>query len=212
MPATFFVSTGAVGAGDGFWWDRLGEIVFGRGELPAGFTLDDGRSETRWPTATVGQKERFYRDMVAIFKGAAAGERSRLLCRLGSWAGDGAAGAELRTLARSSWVTVGAHTVSHCRLSALPAAAQKEEIARSKRELETWLGREITVFSYPYGRRGDYTGESVALCRESGFARAAANFAGQAHRWTDPYQIPRHLVRDWPVRLFAERLKGFWTR
>jgi peptidoglycan/xylan/chitin deacetylase (PgdA/CDA1 family) len=119
---------------------------------------------------------------------------------------------ELRLLSGSGCVTIGAHTVTHTRLSSLSPEAQREEIFSSKRELEEWLGREISTFSYPFGRRSDYTNESIALCRQAGFIRAAANFPGQAHRWTDPYQIPRHLVRNWPVETFAEKLRGFWTR
>jgi hypothetical protein len=82
----------------------------------------------------------------------------------------------------------------------------------SKRDLENRLGMEIKVFSYPYGRRCHYTKESVSLCREIGFTKAAANFPGQAHRWTDPHQIPRHLVRNWPLEIFTEKLQAFWTR
>jgi peptidoglycan/xylan/chitin deacetylase (PgdA/CDA1 family) len=109
-------------------------------------------------------------------------------------------------------VTIGAHTVSHSRLAALSVAEQAEEVGASKRQLESWLGREITLFSYPFGRRCDYTRETLEFCRDSGFTRAAANFPGQVHRWTDPYQIPRHLVRNWPLETFVEKLQGFWTR
>ena len=109
-------------------------------------------------------------------------------------------------------VTIGAHTVTHTRLSRLSKEAQREEIVASKRELEAWIGREISTFSYPFGRRSDYTQQSIALCRQAGFSKAAANFPGQAHRWTDPYQIPRHLIRNWQVEEFAEKLRGFWTR
>ena len=45
-----------------------------------------------------------------------------------------------------------------------------------------------------------------------GFTKAAANFPGQAHSWTDPYQIPRHLVRNWPLATFVTKLSGFSTR
>jgi peptidoglycan/xylan/chitin deacetylase (PgdA/CDA1 family) len=118
---------------------------------------------------------------------------------------------ELRSLAESRWVTIGAHTVSHSRLSSLSPAAQAEEILASKRQLEVWLDREIRVFSYPFGRRCDYTKGTVAFCREAGFTKAAANFAGQVHVWTDPCQVPRHLVRNWPLEAFAAKLRGFWT-
>ncbi len=141
--------------------------------------------------------------------------------QLRHWAQTGEGGAdthrvmtvdELRLLAGSGSATIGAHTVTHTRLSSLSKEAQREEITASKKQLEAWLGREISVFSYPFGRRPDYTKQSIALCREVGFTRAAANFPGQAHRWTDPYQIPRHLVRNWPLETFAEKLREFWTR
>jgi peptidoglycan/xylan/chitin deacetylase (PgdA/CDA1 family) len=119
---------------------------------------------------------------------------------------------EIRTLANSSLVTIGAHTVTHSRLSLLSVAEQREEITASKQQLETWLGRKISVFSYPYGKRGDFTGKTATLCRNAGFSKAAANFPGQAHTWTDQFRIPRLLVRDWPVDIFAEKLREFWTR
>jgi peptidoglycan/xylan/chitin deacetylase (PgdA/CDA1 family) len=119
---------------------------------------------------------------------------------------------ELHLLAGSSYATIGAHTVTHTRLSCLAPETQWEEIAASKRHLETWLGRDISTFSYPFGRRSDYTPQSIELCRQAGFTKVAANFPGQVHRWTDPYQIPRHLVRNWPAETFADKLRTFWTR
>ncbi len=119
---------------------------------------------------------------------------------------------ELRLLAASKWVTIGSHTVTHTQLSSLSPEAQREEMVTSKNQLQKWLGREITVFSYPFGGRRHFTKESMQLCREAGFTKAAANFPGQAHRWTDPHRIPRHLVRNWPLEVFSEKLRGFWTR
>ncbi len=119
---------------------------------------------------------------------------------------------EVRRLAESPWATVGAHTVSHAALSALPAEEQRQEIFLSKAELEAITGKEITTFSYPFGRKSEYSRISVELCREAGFTRAAANFPGQVHRWSDPLQLPRHLVRNWELATFAQELKGFWTR
>jgi hypothetical protein len=52
----------------------------------------------------------------------------------------------------------------------------------------------------------------VRLCREAGFMKAASNFPGQVHNWTDPFQLPRHLVRNWDLDIFAAEVKRFWTR
>jgi peptidoglycan/xylan/chitin deacetylase (PgdA/CDA1 family) len=119
---------------------------------------------------------------------------------------------EIRRLAESKWVSIGAHTVTHTPLSILPEEEQRHEITTSKQDLEKIIGREISTFSYPFGGKKDYDRTSVRLCREAGFVKAAANFPGQAHRWTDPYQLPRQLVRNWDPATFAGRLKGFWLQ
>jgi peptidoglycan/xylan/chitin deacetylase (PgdA/CDA1 family) len=118
---------------------------------------------------------------------------------------------ELRRIARSRWVTIGAHTVTHTPLSSLPVPMQREEIMKSKIQLETWLEREITVFSYPFGTKRDFTRESAALCKEAGFVKVAVNFPGQAHSWTDPHKIPRQLVRNWDLPTFTQKMNNFWV-
>ena len=221
LPATFFVSTGTIGTKLEFWWHELEHIILEKQGLPPGFTLEDDRFGRNWPTGCHRERQELYQGLVRLLNDADPERRNNWLVQLRHWAqtGEGAADTnramtvdELRLLAGSSRVTIGAHTVTHTRLSSLSPAAQREEIAASKRELEAWIGREISTFSYPFGRRSDYTQQSIALCRQTGFSKASANFPGQAHRWTDPYQIPRHLIRNWQVEEFAEKLRGFWTR
>jgi peptidoglycan/xylan/chitin deacetylase (PgdA/CDA1 family) len=222
VPATFFVSTGTIGTTRKFWWYELERIIMESQSLPSSFTLNDGRFGKSWPTGTSSERQQFYQQIVPLMKNIGPERREGWLAQLHLWAGGGdeigdpthrtMTVEELLLLAESDWATVGAHTVTHSRLSSLTVTAQLEEISASKRQLEAWLGREITVFSYPYGRRSDYTSETVELCRKAGFSKAAANFPGQAHGWTDPYRIPRLLVRDWPVETFAKRLREFWTR
>lgn len=221
IPATFFVSTGSIDTGHAFWWDELERIVMGKLSIPPNFTLNDGRSVTTWPTGTRSERQKLYQDMVHDLKTATVEERNGRLSQLRLWAGTQGEAAgphramtreELRLLATSRWVTIGSHTVTHPRLSVLTPVQQAEEIAASKRHLETWLSRDIQVFSYPFGRRCDYTKTTVRLCREAGYSKAAANFAGQTHGWTDHYQIPRHLIRNWPLDTFAAKIREFWIR
>lgn len=221
VPATFFVSTGTIGTKQAFWWDELGHIVLEKQNLPSSFTLGEGRSLKTWPTGSRSERQTFYQEIVLALKNATVEDRNDRLSQLRHWAGTEEELAdthramtvdELRLLGKSSLVTIGAHTVTHARLSSLTPVAQAEEISASKRQLEAWLAREIKVFSYPFGRRCDYTHDTVALCRKVGFTKAAANFAGQTHSWSDPYQVPRHLVRNWPLDVFAAKLREFWTR
>jgi peptidoglycan/xylan/chitin deacetylase (PgdA/CDA1 family) len=221
VPATFFVSTGTIGTSQEFWWHELEHIILEKQNLPPSFTLEDGKFGRTWATRIESERQEFYLGIIQLMTNADVAHRDDWLAQLRRWtrtevvsieANRAMTIEELRLLATSPWVTIGAHTVTHTQLSSIPPDSQREEIVESKKQLETWLGREMTTFSYPFGKRCHYTNESVKLCRDAGFTKAAANFPGQAHRWTDPYQIPRHLVRNWPVETFAEKLRGFWTR
>jgi peptidoglycan/xylan/chitin deacetylase (PgdA/CDA1 family) len=221
VPATFFVSTGTIGTRSEFWWHELEGIILEKQGLPPVFTLEDDTVGRNWPTGTSGERKDFYHGMVRLMNDVNAARRNNWLVQLRHWAQTDERAAdthrvmtldEILLLAESSRVTIGAHTVTHTCLSSLTIEEQREEITASKQQLETWLGREVLTFSYPFGRRPDYTQQSIAICREAGFTRAAANFPGQAHRWSDPYQIPRYLVRNWPVEMFSKKLREFWTR
>ena len=117
---------------------------------------------------------------------------------------------EIRTLAKSPLVTIGTHGVTHTALSSLTPIQQMEEFVTSKRQLEAWLDKKISVYAYPYGNRPAYTRQSVRLCKEVGFSKAAANFPGQAHRWTDQYQIPRHMLFNYSGDTFAREINKLW--
>jgi len=218
VPVTFFITTGTVGTRQEFWWDELERLILGAWAFPARFTLDDSRFGQVWPTGTAVERETLYREIHPLMKKVDAGCRADWLMQLRHWADAGEEGREtnramsfeeLRRLADSKWVTIGAHTVTHTSLSSLPAAEQREEIIGSRRHLENWLGQEIRVFSYPFGAKRDYTRDSVALCKEAGFVKGAANVPGQAHRWTDPYRIPRQIVRNWDGATFARHMESF---
>src|SRR5258708_302369 len=50
---------------------------------------------------------------------------------------------------------IGAHTLTHARLTTIPIAAAKKEIAGSKKKLEDLFGIPVKHFSYPYGDYND---------------------------------------------------------
>jgi len=219
VPAIFFVCAGAVGTHHEFWWDEVGRIVMGEWTFLKRFDLNDGRFRRTWSTETIEERCKLYGEILDEMKKVDASRRDSWLRQLRQWAGTGEevrevnramTVGELERLGQSRWATVGAHTITHTPLSSLPIAEQRKEIEGSKKQLEVWLGREVPVFSYPFGQQGDYTQETVELCRQAGFVKAAANFPGQAHRWTDPYQIPRLVVRNWPLDIFKKHLRRFW--
>jgi len=221
VPATFFISTGHIGTRKEFWWHRLENILLREGEFPSHFALHDTRFGRDWDTGSLAQRQIMYAALNALMQRVGPDCRDSWFDQLVSWAAPGEIGRdmhrsmtaeELKSLAASPWATVGAHTVTHSALSALAEEQQRKEIFTSKKVLKDLTGAEITTFSYPFGRKTDYNQTSVRLCREAGFIKAASNFPGQVHRWTDPFQIPRHLVRNWDLDNFAPHIKSFWTR
>jgi peptidoglycan/xylan/chitin deacetylase (PgdA/CDA1 family) len=221
VPATFFVSTWGIGTGKAFWWHELEDILLQDGEFPSHFKLDDARHGKAWDTSTLEGRKVLYNWLNAQMQRVAPGRRKSWLHQLAEWSGPGDVDMnmhrsmtrdEIKRLAASPWATIGAHTVTHSALSALAEEQQRNEIITSRQDLENITGMEITTFSYPFGRKRDYNQTSRRLCREAGFKKAAANFPGQVHRWTDPFQLPRHLVRNWDMDTFSGQIKSFWTR
>ena len=117
---------------------------------------------------------------------------------------------EIAVLAKSGLIDVGSHTVEHPSLASLSLDDQRGEIIRSKADLEAIVERAVTSFAYPFGTRADYTAETVQIVREAGYVNACSNFPGLILAGTDPWQLPRILVRDWDGEEFGRRLVQWW--
>ncbi len=117
---------------------------------------------------------------------------------------------EIRDLTKGGLIDVGGHTQTHPVLAALSYQGQIKEIKESKKHLENILERPVTSYSYPYGTRSDYTFESVKAVKQAGFSCACSNFEGKVGWWTNQFQLPRFLVRNWGGEEFASRLLRFF--
>lgn len=221
VPATFFISTGSLESMCEFWWDELERIILAGRECRSSFELRDQNLGKTWPTGNCAERNAMYQEMHSLIKTLDVARRDDWLRQLRAWGGLAEEGRsthrtmtinELQKLSASGAATIGAHTVSHTPLAMLSSEEQQQEIVESRRQLEELTGRKVTVFSYPFGGKDDYTSDTVRLCRKAGYARAASNFPGQVHRWTDLHQIPRQLVRDWPLDIFRRKIKEFWYR
>jgi len=84
-----------------------------------------------------------------------------------------------------------AHSLTHPNLPALDAAAAREEIVGSKRELENHLGRVVRAFSYPSGLYGEREEQLVA---EAGYQVAVSCEPGVNSRSTDRFAMRRRQV------------------
>jgi peptidoglycan/xylan/chitin deacetylase (PgdA/CDA1 family) len=238
-PATVYVSTATLGTAREFWWDELERLLLLTPRLPSRLELrvagavhaletggpgyaEASAGERRWsvlePPATA--RQRAYLELMRLLHPLPPGEREGALDALRAWAGVSADGRashrpltpeETRALAAAPGIELGGHTVTHARLSSLDPAAQRAEIQDGKARLEAIAGRRLRTFSYPYGYRESYGEDTIRLVREAGFENACSNFVGIARHGTDPFQLPRLVVRDWDGGTFAKRLERWYT-
>lgn len=238
VPATIFVVSGRVSTLREFWWDALENILLFTPALPARLNLTIEQKIYSWnikdKVATPAQqwnvldacppdtRRQVYLDLMQLLRDLDVETRDAALAELYRWAGlDINAGRanylsvtadELRALPKNGMVEVGAHTVNHPALSALPLTVQQKEIVESKSALETILDHPVNAFAYPFGERRDYTRDTAGLVRAAGFTCACSNFAGHVTALSDPYQLPRFLVRDWDGETFARQLAQWFQR
>ncbi len=217
-------------------WDTSAEGVQagtdGGAAGKAGFRSHDSRLTThdsqvptgcRW-NVTIDEcltpRRKAYRELAPLIRNLSYEDRQAVLDEVSRWAGVERevrpshrcmTAQELRELADDGLVEVGAHTMTHSVLSHQDAAEQQRELCGSKLMLEEILERPVESFSYPFGGREDYTPETVVLAQQSGFLCACSNFPEWVTPRTSPFQIPRYLVRDWPVDEFTHLLEGWFS-
>lgn len=241
-PATVFAVSGAVGSDREFWWDELDRLLLQRDAMPPGLRLKIGEEVVEWDLAAVaagddGNREQdrrwsvlerngnprqeLYRSLCTMLRPLPSVSREKALDELAGWTGRvrtarpthrALSAGELADLTAGGLIEVGAHTVTHPVLAALSTAQQQAELSECKAALEGLLARSVNSFSYPYGTRKDYTPATVRAVQQAGFTRACSNFAGVVGARTDPFQLPRMLVRDWGGEEFARRLREAWGR
>ena len=103
---------------------------------------------------------------------------------------------QLRLLSEKG-VAIGAHTVNHPILKGLPEDEQRQEMQRSKAELEAWTGKEVRHFAYPNGITGrDLDADTTRYVEEAGFSTAVVTNKGTSSKDTSPFLLRRFTPWD----------------
>ncbi len=177
LPVTLFVTTGIPDGTVMLWQAGLEAILIARDQV----VLEDGCGAD---AGTAEAKRRLFGRLAAAWELDAPELRYRRFCAL-----NGHDPAALHDRNAVSWamleavrddpcVEIGAHTISHARLSALPLEAARREIAGCRARLQERLGLPVRHFAFPYGRRGDCGERESALAQQAGFATAATTRHG----------------------------------
>jgi peptidoglycan/xylan/chitin deacetylase (PgdA/CDA1 family) len=239
VPATVYVTTGYLGVPENLWWDELAKLILdpetGQEELslnlnghhyayvfpPKAAEPDDPDPNSKWRAweAAPGPRQSAYVAIYGMLLRLSNSEREKALEQLRREANRYADRRqhrcltvdELHKLASGDMVEIGAHTVTHPVLAQLPLDQQEQEISGSKRRLEELIGKSVTSFAYPYGKKHHYNRQTVEAVRASGFTYACSNFDGLVTRSSNRFALPRFQPMDWDGDHFAD-VMDWWYR
>ena len=220
VPATIYVTTGAISRARTFWWDEHETILGTLDELELSWR---GRTH-RWDLSTEPLKHRAFGELNLMFKALPPSEQDELLAVLRDSAH--AAGSappyfdpeamlswdEIVALDREPLITIAAHTVDHYVMRQLPVDELQRQIHESRNELERRLGHPITHFAYPFGREEHADEREFSAVAAAGFASAVTTRPGHWRTTSHDalHALPRLSV-DYSDTLddFRWKLSGF---
>tara|TARA_B100001250_G_C19809272_1_gene795000 strand:- start:2242 stop:3258 length:1017 start_codon:yes stop_codon:yes gene_type:complete len=114
------------------------------------------------------------------------------------------------SMLKSNYCDIGGHTMNHFSLSSLDNKMINKEILYNKNELENQLDHRIKYFAYPFGSKRHYNQYSVKIVKEN-FKLAVSNFPGVIYKDSNPYELPRCLVRNWEINFFKNKINNFFA-
>ncbi|HUC58708.1 MAG TPA: polysaccharide deacetylase family protein [Streptosporangiaceae bacterium] len=163
---------------------------------PVVLTFDDGTADFYEIALPLLAEHGFTATLFAT-SGWMTGKDGRACCRKNppgmlSWD-------QLRTIAGAG-IEIGAHSVTHPPLDQLPPDPLRRELADSKAELESQLGRQVPGVAYPFG----YSSRLVRACASgAGYEYGCVVGNRLATADADPYALPRLTIAR------TTRLPGF---
>ena len=196
VPATIFLTTGHIGTGNLFWWDKIGYLLWNtklkRIELDDLGTIPLDQVDDRLQSISKIREH--------LIKKVTEEKKNKLIEKLVKELGVDIP-PDLGKEIILSWhevkemndngIDFGAHTVTHPILTGVSSKQARAEITQSKREIERRLDQPVTTFSYPNGSVGDFDGEITNLLKESGFTCAVTTVPRLNTPKTDLYELGR---------------------
>ncbi|MBL8960352.1 MAG: polysaccharide deacetylase family protein [Gemmatimonadetes bacterium] len=225
VPATFFISTGAIDSPGSFWWDELAALILGDHALPADLPLPTGvrwtgaseASEASWTADRPPSTNRdalYLATWQALFRAGPEAQSAAVAALRASIAGSGSrfptlTGHEVATLARMPFVEIGAHGRTHRPLDHLDGATVAQEVHGSCADLAHLTGRPVHSFAFPHGA---HDAGAFAAVRAAGIRVACTTVEGGVHEATTLHALPRIHVRNWSADRLDDVLRWWLGR
>jgi peptidoglycan/xylan/chitin deacetylase (PgdA/CDA1 family) len=223
VPAGIFVATGYVGTTDTFWQERLLRLLvtaWSRGDRSSAILKELDIAHVLSLPAEPARRE--LREFVSRMKSAPRSSVEDVIGRIRLSFGQqrhdsGDVGddrfmswEQAAALQDSRFVEVESHTHSHTPLTSLSHAAAREELDRSRTELQARLAKQVRFLAYP---NGDHDLQIAALARDAGYELAFTTVPGWVAPGDDPLRLRRINVAEEgtaSVPGFLCRVLGWW--
>lgn len=211
---TVYVATGQIETATPFWFDRVVNAL--QGPAPIRIDLTD-RGLSVWNLPATPGKARWsvLGNLLETLKAAGPERRDALVAAVLAQAPDSGATTpalgpmsrdQLRDLARTPGVTIGAHSHCHNLLDQIPPDQARDSVARSRALLEDWTGQKVRHFAYP---NGNHTAALRAMVAQLGFASATVLGMTTAPAGGDRFALPRFPIGRYDtIDRFRLRLVG----
>lgn len=232
VPATFFLTTGAIGKGRPFWWDELWALLCA-GPPKAEFIMDvagqplqvqwsDDQPATKmctpWRAGVEPQtgRQRAYVLLWRNLKDLSPRSRDKALKTLHKNLGGSATptwsdldlpmSLEDAGSLPSTCISVGGHARTHHPLVEFDPARRWQEISGSRAEVAHQTGQLPTGFAYPHGNWNSETRTQVA---DAGYSWAVTTHrAAVMPKNCDPFALPRLAVGDWSAEQLRDEMEA----
>lgn len=197
LPVTIYIATGQIERQKPYWFDEVMNALQADGpftvDLTAqglgAWTVAPELGKARW--GVIGDILQALKDVPPTAREALADaivaqaprQRDRSLKPL-----QPLSLAQLRELAASEFVTIGAHSHCHSLLDQISPDEVAHSVARSRTLLEQWTGKPVRHFAYPNGNHNPSVEKIVA---DLGFRTAVALTDRLWHRGANPFALPR---------------------
>jgi len=182
MPVTVFVATAAVEQGISYWYDRIinalqGGILLNLDLVRFGvgsYQINHCKGAKNWR-----EIQRLLEDLKRLDPTNREYATDEIIQEIQAQIGQNKVAvnaplrqmsvAELKSLAASPYVTIGAHSHCHNILTQLSPAMAEESVRQSKHLLEAWTDHAVNCFSYP---NGNYDDNLIGIVENAGFSCA----------------------------------------
>ncbi|MGV8162097.1 MAG: polysaccharide deacetylase family protein [Candidatus Nanoarchaeia archaeon] len=207
LPATVYLTTGAVDEGKVFWWDNVAYIINKtkiNNVTLDGFGTFDFKNKTR-AIKKINERLKNISDAkkLRVIKelGLKLNVKPLRKCKHLDWK-------QIRIMQKNN-ISFGAHTVNHPILTNISLKDAEKEIILSKELIEKELKTKINFFAYPNGHKADFNENIIKILKRNGFVCATTYIPGWCDSNSDLFELNRVFVRyEDDNKLFFNKLTG----